>query len=116
MYYCTCKSLWIEKASGGKQGVKPSALLCRWCIIDYILLKIQCILSIYKNLKILRINIRNIDDSFTSSFPEASFHQTIIFLLTERDSFLLSNRNSSFLTEYFDCYDSYYPHKKVPHG
>ena len=21
MYYCTCKSLWIEKASGGKLGV-----------------------------------------------------------------------------------------------
>ena len=29
MYYCTCKSLWIEKASGGKLGVKyvPKVIL-----------------------------------------------------------------------------------------
>ena len=26
MYYCTCKSLWIEKASGGKLGVKEGNL------------------------------------------------------------------------------------------
>ena len=33
MYYCTCKSLWIEKASVGKLGVKPRFHLKRMNVV-----------------------------------------------------------------------------------